>query len=253
MNNPLDKPGLVFDLDLMNPNPTSSKTKAGPVYRVSFEVERDTWDWFMDAECAGMMIAAKATVYHGDDDEALHVTPNDPKPASDQPSIAVELHKIGFFINPAVVRKIGSDAEYHAWTRRQKCIVCGGQDWLEDIGEGRCEYAHVRRSGDAGTAFKPEYSGVPMCHEHHAVQHQHGESSAFNSYEDLSGDATTKYTAREWFERRAEKNLSEWAHRTFVAGMGHESLNDVTAEELMDWAVMRDIEHLLPRIVRKYA
>lgn len=53
--NPLDT-GEEFSIELMNPNPTSSKTKAGPVYRVSFEVHRDVWDCFMDAETGGMVL-----------------------------------------------------------------------------------------------------------------------------------------------------------------------------------------------------
>ena len=53
--NPLDT-GDEFTLDLMNPNPTSTKTKDGPKYRVSFEMSREDWDLFMDANTNGMIL-----------------------------------------------------------------------------------------------------------------------------------------------------------------------------------------------------
>ena len=54
--NPLDQEGVQFAVEFMNPNPTSSKTKDGPKYRVSFEVQRDVWDCFMDANTSGMVL-----------------------------------------------------------------------------------------------------------------------------------------------------------------------------------------------------
>ena len=59
--NPLDTGG-IFSLELMNPNPTSSKTKDGPKYRVSFEVNRTDWDCFMDANTNGMVIEMQGRV-----------------------------------------------------------------------------------------------------------------------------------------------------------------------------------------------
>ena len=59
--NPLDT-GEVFSLDFMNPNPTSSKTKEGPKYRVSFEIEREPWEMFMDAETKGMVLEMQGRV-----------------------------------------------------------------------------------------------------------------------------------------------------------------------------------------------
>ena len=61
MSNPLDT-GEIFSLELMNPNPTSSKTKAGPMYRISFEVERDAWDLFMAANTNGMVLEFQGRV-----------------------------------------------------------------------------------------------------------------------------------------------------------------------------------------------
>jgi hypothetical protein len=60
--NPLDT-GEEFQLEVMNPNPTSSKTKDGPKYRVSFEMSQDDWQCFMDANTNGMVLvfAGRAT------------------------------------------------------------------------------------------------------------------------------------------------------------------------------------------------
>ena len=62
MDNPLDAPGTVFALEVMNPNPGASKAKNGPVYRVSFEVEHDDWLMFMDANTKGMVIELQGMV-----------------------------------------------------------------------------------------------------------------------------------------------------------------------------------------------
>lgn len=53
--NPLDTHER-FEVEFMNPNPTSSKTKDGPKYRVSFELQREAWECFMDANTNGMVL-----------------------------------------------------------------------------------------------------------------------------------------------------------------------------------------------------
>ena len=52
-----------------NPNPTSSKTKDGPKYRVSFEMRREDWEMFMDANTNGMILEMQGRVQesHGPD------------------------------------------------------------------------------------------------------------------------------------------------------------------------------------------
>lgn len=96
--NPLltDKP---FALSLMNPNPTSRRGKEGPVYRVSFELNREEWDHFMEAEVAGMVIECRAMVTHRNVPLPMEVKPKGP--GSD---IARELHAGGFFRATAVVK-----------------------------------------------------------------------------------------------------------------------------------------------------
>ena len=48
----------AFPLTFANPNPSSSKTRNGPVYRVSFELTQEEWQYFMDTDTAGMVIDA---------------------------------------------------------------------------------------------------------------------------------------------------------------------------------------------------
>jgi hypothetical protein len=59
--NPLDR-DEPFPFEGMNPNPSFSKTKDGPVYRISFEVDQDLWQKFVDANTAGMIVDANMIV-----------------------------------------------------------------------------------------------------------------------------------------------------------------------------------------------
>ena len=254
MINPLDHPGKGFTMDLANPNPTSSKTKDGPRYRVSFEVQRDLWQLFMDAETSGMLIAAKATVYTDEEpEEPASEPPVSSKDSGDYSWVASELHRCGFFINPRIVAALGTDDEYQDWVRQKPCVVCGDYDWVDGV--GRCEYAHVRRADNAGTGIKPAYSGVPMCHQDHALQHQHGESAAHNRYMEIMGKVGPRSPAdgKFWFSRMANKYLSEWAHTKFVSALGHKSLTECSPMEIVSWALQKDLTHMVPKKVRDAA
>ena len=59
--NPLDT-NEMFSIELMNPNPSSGKTKDGPVYRVSFEMTHEDWKMFMDANTKGMVLEMQGRV-----------------------------------------------------------------------------------------------------------------------------------------------------------------------------------------------
>lgn len=87
---------------------------------------------------------------------------------------ARELHRLGWWWQPGVLEAIGTDAQFLEWIRRQPCAAAhlGGCD-------GDVVAAHVRRiANGAGTGIKPNnYSAIPLCHKHHALQHQHGESA----------------------------------------------------------------------------
>jgi hypothetical protein len=269
MNNPLDS-NKPFDFSGMNPNPSFSKTKDGPMYRVSFEITQDTWQNFVDANTKGMILAGRLFVCN----EGLEVE-EQTKPAEKNKSItkkeddkkgpygefAAHLYRDGFFMNPHVRSLLGTDENYQEWTRLQPCVVTGQHDYVELTSGGglepRCEYCHVRRSGEAGTSLKPEYSGVPMKHSVHKLQHDKGETEAYYLY--LSGKGKIgerqpgdELIAREWFEKKAANNLYRWARERMCSIFNIESLTFLNPSDLINWADERNVTKYLPRIYREY-
>lgn len=67
--NPLDIPGRLFYLELLNPNARAASTKNGPVYRISFEIDQPTFQMFMDAAGNIRLIGKMAVV--GDDETGV--------------------------------------------------------------------------------------------------------------------------------------------------------------------------------------
>ena len=59
--NPLNQ-AEIFHFEGFNPNPTFSKTKDGPIYRVSFEIKPEVWQDFVEANTKGMIINFAAEV-----------------------------------------------------------------------------------------------------------------------------------------------------------------------------------------------
>lgn len=156
------------------------------------------------------------------------------------------LHHSGFFLAPKVLAEIGTDDQYQAWCREKPCAICGGGDWVEEKGELRCEFGHVRRSSAAGTAFKPLYSGVPLCNKHHSAQHDHGEYAASVGAHGIE----THEEASRWFEKQRDAHLIRWAKFTLAGHFGHESMTWVSQEKLRNWATDRNIQTYLPKEYR---
>jgi len=82
--NPLDQPGKLFHVELLNPNPTGRKTKEGPIYRVSFEVDKDTYDLFMDGR-SNIRLYAKMCVVSDTEEEQQQIEQSE-KPSKPKPS-----------------------------------------------------------------------------------------------------------------------------------------------------------------------
>lgn len=203
--NPLQT-GEIFDFEGLNPNPSARKTQEGPVYRVSFEVPQEIWRLFMESNTKGMMIAAKMMVAQ----DGQFIEPERPPN-----ELARKLHANGFFRNQKIWPLLGTDADYQAWCRKQKCAKCGAVAGIE--------YAHVRRIvHGAGAGVKPEYSGIPLCGDCHHLQHLRGES-AFGEFGVGSGKA--------WFDAQRIKHLEKWAHDAYKAYHGLESLAGLTEEQ----------------------
>lgn len=176
-------------------------------------------------------------------------------PAEDYGEQAKALKLSSFFRTPKVWEAIGSDEEFAEWIQKQKCCICGGGDWVEKLGEMRCEAAHVRRAGESGTGYKANYARVPMCHEHHAHQHQHGELSVLRLRTNIArlmgdiwvkSDADMALTVSEWFDKKRIEYVQAWGWKTLKAGLGYESWKDVPPQELRDWATVHGLEQYLP-------
>lgn len=174
---------------------------------------------------------------------------------------AAELHRLGWWFNPKVLEAIGTDEEYRAWIQKQKCIACGGQDWVQEIGEGRCEAAHVKRPSNSGVGHKPEFSCAPLCHKHHVhTQHKHGLPTLYAEHLELTGCKDRQVNmptfeafaveAREWFDKKRDRLLKEWASETLAARLGYDSIGYVPADELLAWAEKHGLADTLPKTYR---
>lgn len=251
--NPLDHPGTQFDFAGMNPNPTFSKTKDGPLYRISFEVNEELWKKFVDANTKGMVVAARMFV----SEDGGQKEEQKPKPdKGEYGELAASLYKTGFFMNPFVLKVLGTDKEYQEFVRYQPCIITKGFDRDPEKGEDRCDYCHVRRSGDAGTSLKPEYSGVPMVHAMHVLQHEHGENAAYEKYLDLKGKAHGEVQvqeAKDWFEKKSANMLYLWARERLLEHFNIDSLTKVHPELIVKWATFNNIDKYLPKAYKEHS
>jgi hypothetical protein len=141
-----------------------------------------------------------------------------------------------FFRIKDVWKQIGNDACFLDWLRNQPCAFCGDYDYVYESGEKRCEAAHIRRVGHgSGTAIKPEYSAIPLCHKHHEKQHKQGESSLGNE---------------DWWAKQRIKYVEDWAWDQLKKILGYDSWKEVPPNVLYGWADDRNIAKYLPEEYR---
>lgn len=247
--NPLEKPGEPFHLDLRNPNPRSSKSKDGPVYRISFEVDQEMFLAFMDARTPGMYLACVATVVDGVQESPAPAA----EPAKGERNYsaeAQELHQSNVFGLVEFARAVGPDSEFHAWIQRQpSCLSRKFSEYVN--GEGRCISAHVRRASDAGTAFKPEYHQVPLTDEEHQAQHAHGEGWVLGQAGIINPSAIASTAAKDWFYEKAFHYRQRWVWETLKAQLGYSSWSLVPPYVLAEWCASKS-PSLLAKLPRCY-
>ena len=106
----------------------------------------------------------------------------------------------------SLAREKGSDDRFLDWIRRQESCLSGGYSEFF-YGEGRCVPAHVRRAREAGTAYKPPYSAVPLLDEEHRVQSNQGEKACLERY--LGGKWTAE-EAKAFFDAKRIEYLQRW-------------------------------------------
>lgn len=134
-----------------------------------------------------------------------------------------------FFRAPEVWRAIGTDAQFLAWLRLQKCAYCSAQPNEHHPTEA----AHIRRVAEgAGVAIKPQYCAIPLCHNHHALQHAKGEGA-------LGG--------RDWFDKKRIEVVTQWAWEILKQQLGFESWTQVPPEILYRWATTHSVQNYLPQ------
>lgn len=185
--NPLHALGQPFQVELYNPNPTASKTKEGPIYRLSFEVKRELWDAFMGAETKGMLIegALVVTATNGETKRA-DAEPREPKATSRREvGLAEALHVKGYFRAPALWlamhdAEIYTAQQHKAWLETQKCssdLPRSSSPCQGDVIVHHCNAANTIDGGkrQPEAPQKPlHFYGLPICHAHHT--HVHGNS-----------------------------------------------------------------------------
>lgn len=280
-DNPLLVPGTGFSLDLRFPSPTFRRTKNGPVWRVSFEVTPEVWQWFADApdslrlECEAIVgVETGAGLPCADVAQALaeisargntEVAPP-PEIVAPAPSQAVDssrppgkgphgrdsalLFRSRWFASPALADAVGTPEEYVAWVQTQPSVVSGEWSEVLESGEGRCIAAHVRRVADgAGTGIKPPWMVVPLTDAEHRMQHEGGEIAPLRA----AGIAQPDWTAadvRLWWETAATEHRARWVEARILSLLGCESWTEVDPEVLRAW--LADLPGPVPTLPRGY-
>lgn len=137
---------------------------------------------------------------------------------------------LNWMTNPKVWAAFGSDDDYLEWLRNQPCAYCRSEaQW--------CEAAHVRRiANGAGTAIKPPFSAIPLCHADHQRQHTHGESA-------LGG--------KDWFDKQRIVHVQEWLWHTMKTLFSVSSMREVHPALLLAYAQEAGIEQYLPDCYRE--
>lgn len=219
--NPLLEPGTVFDMELMNPNPTSSKTKDGPAYRISFEVQREAWDWFMEAQTRGMLLAAKLCRADGMSFPEEQQERPGTKEGADLAS-RLDASKVWHNINlwTVLCHTELSREKYRKWVALQnRCYVCGAETedrhphhWREQVGTGR-------KPADCWC--------IPLCCKHHTGDegvHTLGAQTWAARFIESNKLGHPKYHAMQL--------MAAWNREAFKQWAGIKSMREVTQAKL---------------------
>lgn len=108
-----------------------------------------------------------------------------------------------------LARAKGTDKQYREWIQKQPSCISGAfSEWIEQLGEARNPACHVRRAATFGTAFKADYSCVPMTHKEHADQSNKGEAYCLGVHSACY--PWTNERAKEFFDEQRVKYLAMW-------------------------------------------
>lgn len=147
---------------------------------------------------------------------------------------AQELKLSPFMGQMAVWRATGTDAEFLAWVRTQKCVARSGKPC-----DGPIQAAHVwRLKDDFGKGIKGDYAAVPLCAFHHQLHHQETEDA-------IGG--------REYMEKKRYDVVTAWVWSVIKDDLLVASMRDAKPARVLAWCQKRHIEQYLPESYREAA
>lgn len=133
-----------------------------------------------------------------------------------------------------VWKATGSDDQFLAWVRTQKCVARSGLPC-----DGPIQAAHVWRLEDGfGKGIKGSYAAVPLCAFHHRLHH--------TETEDAIG-------GREYLDKKRVETVSGWVWATIKDDLRVASMRDAAPGWVHAWAQKRSVERYLPESYREAA
>jgi hypothetical protein len=132
-----------------------------------------------------------------------------------------------FFGIPEVWSATGSDDQFLAFVRTQKCCARAGVPC-----NGPVQAAHVWRQRDGfGKGVKGPYAAVPLCAYHHQLQHNNGEDAV---------------GGRAYMEQMAQECRRRWIWSEIKDDIGVASMRDAEPAKVVEWCQKKGIERYLP-------
>jgi len=139
-----------------------------------------------------------------------------------------------FFGIPEVWSATGTDEQFLAFVRTQKCIARSGKPC-----DGVIQAAHVwRLKDDFGKGIKGPYAAVPLCAFHHRLQHNGGEG-------EIGG--------RAYMEQMAQECRRRWIWAEIKDDIGVASMRDAEPAKVLEWCKKKNIERYLPAAFKECA
>lgn len=139
-----------------------------------------------------------------------------------------------FFGIPEVWKATGTDEQFLAFVRTQKCCARSGLPC-----DGPVQAAHVWRQRDGfGKGIKGPYAACPLCARHHGLQHSDGEGA-------IGG--------RAYMEQMAQECRRRWIWAEIKDDLGVASMRDADPAKVFAWCQKKNIDQHLPAAFRECA
>ena len=123
------------------------------------------------------------------------------------------------------MKQADGDKAFREWIQTQPSCIDGESfsEWDDSLGEWRNPACHVRRAGEAGTAYKPPYSCIPLTHAEHHEQTVKGELACLLRYlptmqlQEVFFSKPSKdweRIAKEWSNAQRDSYRRRWTEKT---------------------------------------